>query len=576
MKGDAPACRLCFTAILPALLALLLAAPVAVGLAGVALPAFGYLPALGGDAFSLAPLRAVLVAPGIGVSVGLSFAAGLLTTAVSVVGVALFLAAFSGSRGMVVVRQALAPLLAVPHAAAAFGILFLIAPSGLLFRLAAVPLGLERPPDLLIVGDPLALSMMAALVAKEMPFLMLVAFAALPQADPERRQRLGRSLGYGRMAAFLLTVWPSVYRQIRLPVIAVAAFASAVVDVALILGPSTPAPLAVRLIGWMNDPDLAMRFKASAGALVQLVVTLAVILAWLGLERVGGWLIRREAAKGRRHASDTALRGLAALPVPLAALAVFVGLALLLLWSVSGFWGFPDLLPPTLNLQSWRRAVDAASGPLWTSFVVALAAATIALGLVVTLLEARRRRFPAARAGEIRLPSAIAGLIYLPLIVPQIAFVFGLQVLILVAGLTPSVPLLVAAHLIFVAPYAALALADPWFALDPRYERVAAGLGRSRRAIFFRVRLPMLTAPILTALAIGFAVSIGQYLPTVLIGAGRLPTITTESVALAAGGNRRVIGAYALLQTALPFLAFAAASLLPVLLARGRRGMRAP
>ncbi|MAP18728.1 MAG: ABC transporter permease, partial [Aurantimonas sp.] len=96
MSGDVPPCRMCFTAILPALLALLLAAPVAVGLAGVALPAFGYLPALGGDAFSLAPLRAVLAAPGIGVSVGLSFAAGLLTTAVSVVGVALFLAAFSG------------------------------------------------------------------------------------------------------------------------------------------------------------------------------------------------------------------------------------------------------------------------------------------------------------------------------------------------------------------------------------------------------------------------------------------------------------------------------------------------
>ncbi|MEF2550264.1 ABC transporter permease [Aurantimonas sp. A2-1-M11] len=576
MSGPAGPRKASVLGAVPVLLALLLAAPVAVGLAGVVLPAFGYLPALGGDGFSLQPLRDVLAAPGIGVSMGLSFAAGLLTTAVSLAGVALFLAAFSHSRTMRVMRQALAPLLAVPHAAAAFGILFLIAPSGLLFRLAAIPLGFERPPDLLIIGDPYALAMMAALVAKEMPFLMLVALAALPQADPERRQMLARSLGYGRMAGFLLTVWPSVYRQIRLPVIAVAAFASAVVDVALILGPSTPAPLAVRLIGWMNDPDLAMRFQASAGALVQLVVTLAVILAWLGVERAGGYLVRREAGKGRRHVSDAAWRAFAALPVPLAGLAVFLGLMLLLLWSVAGFWGFPDLLPPTLNLQSWQRTLDSAGGPLWTSFVVALAAATIALGLVVILLEARRRRFLAARAGEVRLPSAIAGLIYLPLIVPQIAFVFGLQVLTLVAGLTPSLPLLVAVHLIFVAPYAALALADPWFALDPRYERVAAGLGRSGWATFLRVRLPMLTAPILTALAIGFAVSIGLYLPTVLIGAGRLPTITTEAVALAAGGNRRVIGAYALLQTALPFLAFAAASLAPVLLARGRRGMRAP
>jgi hypothetical protein len=47
---------------------------------------------------------------------------------------------------------------------------------------------------------------------------------------------------------------------------------------------------------------------------------------------------------------------------------------------------------------------------------------------------------------------------------------------------------------------------------------------------------------ILTAAAVGFAVSVGQYLPTVLIGADRLSTIATEAVALSSGGNRRIIG----------------------------------
>ncbi|HEY9058540.1 MAG TPA: ABC transporter permease [Aurantimonas sp.] len=559
----------------PYLIALLLAAPVAVGLAGAILPAFGYLPALGGDTVSLQPFRDLLNEPGIGTSVALSVASGLLTTFVSVVGVAIFLAAFFGTRTFRLARQGLAPLLAVPHAAAAFGLLFLIAPSGLVFRLAAAALGFDRPPDLLVVGDPLALSMMAALVAKEMPFLLLVAFAALPQADPERRMRLARSLGYGRIAGFMLAIWPSVYRQIRLPVIAVAAFASSVVDVALILGPSTPGPLAVRLLGWMGDPDLAMRFQASAGAILQLGATLFVILVWLAGERVMGWACRGFAHTGRRFAHDRLARDLAAVPVALSGIAVFLGLAMLLIWSVAGLWGFPDLLPRSFDLTTWRRALVGASGPLWTTFVVALAAALLALVLVIALLEGHRRRFPAARGGEVRLPRAIAGLLYLPLIVPQISFVFGLQVLILVVGLTPSIPLLVAVHLVFVAPYAALALADPWFALDPRYERVAASLGRSRMSVFTWVRLPMLTAPVLTALAIGLAVSVGQYLPTVLVGAGRLPTITTEAVALASGGNRRIIGAYALLQTLLPFLAFAASGLVPILLWRHRRGMRA-
>jgi putative thiamine transport system permease protein len=90
----------------------------------------------------------------------------------------------------------------------------------------------------------------------------------------------------------------------------------------------------------------------------------------------------------------------------------------------------------------------------------------------------------------------------------------------------------------------------------------------------FRVRMPMLLRAILTAAAVGFAVSIGLYLPTLLIGAGRLTTITTEAVALASGGNRRVIGVYAFLQSALPALGFLVATAVPALIFRNRRAMR--
>lgn len=555
----------------PYLLALLLAAPVAAGLAGTVLPAFGYLPALGGAEFSLAPFRALFAAPGLWDSAALSLASGLLATLVSLAAVLLFLGSATGTKADEVMRQILAPLLAVPHAAAGFGLAFLIAPSGVLFRLAAIPLGLHRPPDLLIVGDPLGLAMMAGLAAKETPFLFLVALAALPQADPAPRLRIARSLGYGRLAGFVLTIWPDVYRQIRLPVLAVAAFASSVVDVALILGPSTPPPLAVRLLQWMNDPDLSLRFQASAGALLQLALTATVLGLWLCLERAGGRARRAVAARGIRLAADGMARRAARLPATLAAATVSAGLLVLALWSFAGFWAFPDLLPAGFALRTWSRALPDAAGPLATSFAVAALSSLAALGFVVALLEVRRRR----SGGTGALPTPVAVLVYLPLIVPQIAFVFGLELGVLVLGLAPSVPLLAAVHFVFVAPYVMLALAGSWFALDPRYERIGLSLGRSKLAVFLQIRLPMLAAPILAALAIGFAVSVGQYLPTVLIGAGRLPTITTEAVALAAGGDRRVVGAYALLQAALPFLAFALAAAIPALLYRRRAGMRA-
>ena len=92
--------------------------------------------------------------------------------------------------------------------------------------------------------------------------------------------------------------------------------------------------------------------------------------------------------------------------------------------------------------------------------------------------------------------------------------------------------------------------------------------------MFWRVRLPMLFRPVLTAAALGFAISVALYLPTLLIGAGRWPTVTTEAVALASGGDPRLIGATALVQAALPFLGFAVAAILPAILFRNRRLMR--
>jgi putative thiamine transport system permease protein len=128
---------------------------------------------------------------------------------------------------------------------------------------------------------------------------------------------------------------------------------------------------------------------------------------------------------------------------------------------------------------------------------------------------------------------------------------------------------------VFVLPYLFLSLADPWRALDPRYARTAAALQASPARVFWRIKLPMLARPIAIACAVGFAVSVAQYLPTLFAGNGRLATLTTEAVTLASGADRRVTGAFALAQAAFPLLAYVAAVVVPVGLARRRRGSAA-
>lgn len=556
----------------PPLIVLLLVGPILAGLAMATLPAFGYLPALGGHAFVLTPWHELLGQPGLGRSVALSFMSGLVTTAVALTVVLLFLAGASGSRLDRWIRRLVSPLLSVPHAAAAFGLAFLIAPSGLIARLLSPGLtGWERPPDLLIVQDPWGLSLMAGLILKEIPFLLLMSLAALPQLDPERRLMMARSLGYRPALAWLKVVAPALYPLIRLPVYAVIAYASSVVDMALILGPTLPPTLAVSILTWFHDPDLSRRFMASAGALLQLGVTAAALLSWWGLECLVRRLGRRWLESGNRRRGEPLLRIVGKTLILLTTLTAFVGLAGLALYSVAGFWRFPDALPQAVTLQQWLRALPGLLGPVATTLTIAGVATLIALGLTLAALENEQRtgRHPV----QDRFASALT-LLYLPLIVPQIAFLFGLVVALESLGIRPQLALVIFAHLLFVLPYVFLSLAEAYRRFDPRWTQLALSLGTSRNAAFWRVRLPMLLAPLLTAMAVGLAISIGQYLPTQLIGAGRVPTVTTEAVALASSGNRRVIGVWALVQASLPLLGFLLALGLPRLLWRHRHDMR--
>ena len=553
----------------PALALAILCLPLLAGTAGTVLPAFGYLPAIGGEALTLDPFLMLVAEPGLVRSAVQALATGLVSAIISVGIVALFVCGWYGTRTFARIQHLVSPLLAVPHAAAAFALAFMIAPSGFIARLFSPwATGWQRPPDWLIVNDPMGLALVAGLVVKEVPFLLLVTLAAIPQTPVAQALPLVRSLGHGRTLGLLLTVWPGLYRQIRLAVFAVIAYATSNVDMAVILGPTLPPTLPVRLVGWMNDPDLSRRFMACAGALVQIAVTAAALAVWIVLERMAAATGLFLAAGGWRGRREAGLRALSGATMALSAGTVLGGLALLALWSVAGLWQFPDALPQSLTRDTWARSLPAVAGPLAETLAIAVPATLASVLIVIACLQ---RETDTGRTGGNR---ALL-LVYLPLLVPQIGFLFGLQLLLLTAGWDASRAALVLVHMVFVLPYVFLSLSAPWRAFDRRYEAVAFGLGASRARVFWSVRLPMMTRSVLAAAAVGFAVSVGQYLPTLLIGAGRFATVTTEAVALGAGGNRRIIGVYAFLQLALPFLAFAAATLVPALLFRNRRAIQA-
>ncbi len=552
----------------PFLTLAIMVGPVVAGVLGTIGPAFGYMPALGGDAITLTAFSRLFDWPGITRASVLSVTTGVAATSLSLLLVALICAAWSGSRAFRIIERMLSPLLSVPHAAAAFGLAFLIAPSGWIARATSPWLtGWDRPPDLLILQDPLGLSLIAGLVVKEVPFLLLMTLAALTQIRTVQARDTALALGYAPVTAWFKTIFPRVYAQIRLPVYAVLAFSMTVVDVSLILGPTTPSTLSVQILKWMNDPDLSLRFLASAAAVWQLSLVIGTLILWRLAEIAVARLGRIWVTTGTRGGATRSIKALSLSAAILSASAIVFGILGLLVWSFAGFWSFPDLLPGAFTTGTWMRHATNLWSLITETMFIASVATFVALLLTLACLEAEERHGlkPGTRA---------LWLLYVPLIVPQIAFLTGLQTLAIYTGLDGNRTAVIAVHIVFVLPYVFLSLADPFRAWDARYGRVARALGAGCDGVLWRVRLPMLLRPILIASAVGFAVSIGQFLPTLLAGAGRVQTLTTEAVALASGGDRRVISVYALSQTALALLPFALALFVPAILWRNRRGLR--
>mgnify|MGYP001799361231 FL=1 len=557
-----------FLPFLPALTLLAMLGPVAAGLWGTFLPAFGHLPAAGLTGPTLDPFRDLFDWAGLPRAMLLSISTGLLATSISLLIVMLVTAGWSGTRPFRLLERLLSPLLSVPHAAAAFGLAFLIAPSGWLARLFSPGVtGWERPPDLLIVQDSWGLTMTAGLIVKEVPFLLLITLAALGQADAQRSVTISQALGYGRVTGWLKTVFPRVYAQIRPPIYVVLAYSMSVVDVAVILGPNTPPSLSVQIVKWMSDPDLAMRLEGAAGALVQLGLVIGALVFWRLCEVVVGRLGQRWIASGARGRFDPLVAELALLAGAASALAVLLGMVVLTIWSFAGFWGFPDALPDQLTWRNWMRFGPGTLEALAETALIAITVALAALVLTIGCLEAEYRY-------GLSFSARAVWLLYLPLLVPQTAFLPGLQTLMLNIGADEGRFPVMLAHLVFVLPYVFLSLADPFRAWDTRMGTIAAALRASPNGVLWRVRLPMLLRPILTALAVGLAVSVGQYLATLLIGGGRVATLTTEAVALASGGDRRAIGVYGLMQTGAALVPFALALLVPAIVWRNRKGLR--
>ena len=520
----------------------------------IAVPSLGVIWSAAAAALHFDAWNALWSDPQLPPALAMTLWTGLAATALAVALSALLLSlSFPGARWERMVK-ALAPLLAVPHAAFAIGLAFLIAPSGWLLRaFSPWATGFDAPPAWPTTQDPWGLGLIAVLVVKEVPFLLWAAATQLRRADTAARWTreldVATSMGYAPHTAWWRIIWPQLWPRLGGPLLAVLAYSLTVVDMALVIGPTTPPTLAVLAWQWLLDADAAINAQGAAAAwLLALVVAVLAAVLWAGpalLRWRGRWSSGHRGASSRvLHSRLVVLFTLAALPAIY--LAVMLALAV---GSVSGVWPFPRLLPDSFSWQGWQ-SVMASAQTVWTTCALALISSVTALAWSVAWLE----------YAPARLDAQLRRLIYLPLLLPSVLWVVGLHRQSLAWGIDGQWSGLWLAHTLAATPYVLIALSPAYLNFDTRYAAIAASLQKSRWQFLMRIKWPLLKASLSAALAVGFAVSVAQYLPTLFVGAGRFATVTTEAVTLASGAQRSLTAAYAWLQWLLPVLMFGSAA----------------
>jgi putative thiamine transport system permease protein len=499
-----------------------------------------------GSAFDGVAWSALLSHPQFSPALTLSIVTGSLSLIVS------YLLAFwivAGLHRTPSLQKLMGGFLSLPHLAFAIGFGFLIMPSGLIARVLGTLLGWAAPPLWVTTQDPLGISLIAALVLKEVPFIIWLITSLMARPDFSRVMnahfRIGQSLGHGSGSIWLRLFIPQILPRLKWPLLIVWVYGASVVDMALAIGPTQPPPLAVIIWSDLNNVDQAINARGSVGAFFLTAALIAIALFFQALLKILMPGVRQFFTRG--PVGTAAPRSSAKVLLVLTTAIYILVFLLLGIMSFGSLWPYPGLWPSQFRLVAWTMISPM---PFINSLVFAVASTIAALALSVVWLETMSENFD----------RFLVSLTVAALALPALLIADGQYLLFLGLGLNGTWFGVFLAHLTPVVAYVFIVLKGPYRAFDPRYRSVSLGLNTSALRFWMIVKMPLMRPVLAAAAAIGIGVGIAQYVPVQLIASGRLSTLTIEAVTLSSGGSRQLLAVYSLMLMVVPLLAFIAAS----------------
>ena len=528
-------------------LSILLTVPILFGLLGFLLPSFGYFPILDKYDFNLNYFYLSFAIPGITKSIILSFFTGFISTLLALFFSQVIILYIFQTKFYQFLKTIISPFLALPHITMAIGLMFIFSPSGLFFRLFSPWLtGFERPPNFFILPDEYGFFLILGLVLKEIPFFILVSMSAIEQFGAKKFLNVGKSLQHSTFSVWCILLFPLIYKRIRLIVFIVIAFAASVLDMSLLLAPSTPSTLAIRILQYYQSSETDSLFIASNLALIQLFVIVILLLMWLLLEKLVSnkffftYLVR--ACSYKNSFIKYFIFSLILILLALSLLTIISSF----LWGLGGNWFFPNLLPTSINIEIFVKFFNENKSIILISIFIPLIVSLLSCVIVilwVELTESFNKKY-----------YYFESFIFLPLFIPQISFLIGIQSFLIPLNFSNFFIPLIIVELFYVIPYSFIILAPSFREIKKDIIKVAASLGKNRFERLIFIKIPIIMPTFLLSIAIGMLVSFALYTPVYFIGAGRVTTLTVEALNLALSGAKKDLGVATIFQIIIPIV----------------------
>ena len=238
----------------------------------------------------------------------------------------------------------------------------------------------------------------------------------------------------------------------------------------------------------------------------------------------------------------------------LLSLLLILPLMMILIWSVTVSWPFPEIFPEAVGLRGIREIFQPGSralGSLITSIRISLFVTILTLGITI----------PGGKAlGIYQFPGKgfIKIFVLAPLIVSPVAMGMGIHGTFIRLGLTNTELGVVLIHIVPVIPYGIRIFTNIFELVGDEMEEQGKVLGAGSIQTFIHITLPTIMPGIVSAGSMIFIISFSQYFLTFLIGGGGVQTFPLLMVPYIQSGDRMMAASYSLVFIVVALLALLA------------------